>query len=296
MIFLNLLRLLLTYSKGAEELSWLVKVITVSTLDMKWFLTIITMVIITAAFMFKLIIKDTLLDCGLVPVEEKEIIGFGDIEADCDPAPFGTFRSSFIATFQLIFMGAYEEEIFVKLYDKEGGGGIYYSVAWVWFIVFVLVIVVVSLNAMIALLGNSFQLIKDDETAQKRMDRLELIVEYHQLDHALDMLRSEEKRRERDQAVYQHLHDETQLIGFTSDVLLQRDAIDGFKDFNIKEEINEVKNMIASMKEEMDEVEEMVGEQGKAVERKELQKLVNVSTNKRLLKRGGTRRGSISRV
>jgi len=257
-IALNLCRLLMTYSKGSENMSWLVKVIIVSVYDMRFFLAIMFLVIIAFSFIFRLILQDTAADCGLVPTRDDDnpLTGFEDIAPDCDPGPFGGPFRSLVSTFQMVFTGAYDEEVFIKQlekYDDYTTGELYFYFAWLWFSVLIIVIVVVSLNAMIALLGNSFQNIKDDELAQKRMDRLELIVEYFQLDM---FVRSKEMRDHCEEKIFEHLHEEAHLVGFITDVLLQRSDLDTkYGDFDIKKEIRSIKDMVLHVIDEFNDAD-----------------------------------------
>eukprot|EP00520_Triparma_pacifica_P016976 CAMPEP_0118641260 /NCGR_PEP_ID=MMETSP0785-20121206/5184_1 /TAXON_ID=91992 /ORGANISM="Bolidomonas pacifica, Strain CCMP 1866" /LENGTH=1542 /DNA_ID=CAMNT_0006532687 /DNA_START=89 /DNA_END=4714 /DNA_ORIENTATION=+ len=281
-IFLNLGRLLFTYSKGIEKLSWLVVVIQNSIADMVWFLGIMLMSIIAFGFIFRIIIHDTQLDCGLVPVGEDDdpLADITGIQPDCDLGPFSSISRAIISTFQLVFMGAYEEEVFINLEEDPLGaqglsGKIKSLTAWSWYFLLVVNIVVVSLNAMIALLGESFARINEGASAQKRMDRLELIVEYFKIH---DAIISSERMLHHKQQIINHLHEETNLVGFISDVLVQRSEFDSkFNDFDINIETRDIKEMVLNLQAHFDDLSVSRGDNKSSKilqERKELIKLV----------------------
>eukprot|EP00520_Triparma_pacifica_P000546 CAMPEP_0118644024 /NCGR_PEP_ID=MMETSP0785-20121206/6709_1 /TAXON_ID=91992 /ORGANISM="Bolidomonas pacifica, Strain CCMP 1866" /LENGTH=967 /DNA_ID=CAMNT_0006535737 /DNA_START=1 /DNA_END=2904 /DNA_ORIENTATION=+ len=294
-IFLNLGRLLFTYSKGIEKLSWLVVVIQNSIIDMVWFLGIMLISITAFGFIFRIIIHDTQLDCGLVPVSEDDdpLEDIHGIQPDCDPGPFSSISRAVISTFQLVFMGAYEEEVFINLEeDPLGGQGLSGRIraltAWSWYFLLVVSIVVVSLNAMIALLGESFARINEGATSQKRMDRLELIVEYFKIHNAVI---TKERMMNHKQDIIDHLHKESNLVGFISDVLIQRSEFDSkFNDFDINVETRDIREIVSDIQTHFNDLSVSSGTSDqsnkKVQERKELQKLVsgNKTSSRSLLR------------
>jgi len=110
LVFFNLMRLLNTYSKGIEAMSWLVKVLNRCVSDMKWFMLILLLITLTFTFIFRQILYTTQADCGIVPID-----GYGDsngtallanLEGDCERAPYGSYIEAFITTFEMIVLGS----------------------------------------------------------------------------------------------------------------------------------------------------------------------------------------------
>ena len=110
LVFFNLMRLLNTYSKGIEAMSWLVKVLNKCVSDMKWFMVILWLIAITFTFIFRQIFDRTQADCSIVPMN-----GYGDrngtvllanLQGDCERAPYGSFAEAFITTFEMIILGS----------------------------------------------------------------------------------------------------------------------------------------------------------------------------------------------
>ena len=89
---------------------------------------------------------------------------------DCDKDPFGSLSQSMLSTFELAILGSYEPSILRDSRDEVLAG--------MTFVIAVTVVLVVALNALIAVLGDSFSRVQQNATANRRRERAELIVGY----------------------------------------------------------------------------------------------------------------------
>lgn len=100
-------------------------------------------------------------------------VAFRLLFADISAEAFGSLRRSFLSTFELTIIGSYEPDL---LYDADGN-----ALAIFTFILAVTCCLVVTLNALISLLSDSYARIMESATANRRKERAGLIVEYMSL-------------------------------------------------------------------------------------------------------------------
>jgi hypothetical protein len=84
------------------------------------------------------------------------------LSEDCDTEPFGNFQNSFYHTFNMGVMGDFDTEYL----DLSGSPWI----ARTLYLLMCIIVPVIALNALIALLGDSFERVKDESEANIRWD------------------------------------------------------------------------------------------------------------------------------
>jgi len=142
-----------------------VQVLLQNIVDVRSFIAIITVIIIGFSIIFMKLLQKVPGACEL----KMETDGAG-LTADCDPKPFANFIQSFYRTFLMSIMGDFDTEYL----DKSESPGLARSLH----ILMCVLVSVIALNALIALLSDSFAGVKEDSTSSKRMGRAKLIVEY----------------------------------------------------------------------------------------------------------------------
>jgi len=127
------------------------------------------------------------------------------------------------------------------------------------------------MNAMISLLGDTFASIKENEDATKRMERLELIVEYFELLNAVlpRQVALLEKR------MFENLVEVDTLREFAKEVLVQRRELDNFDDDDGTAQEKTIRNVMSEMIEDVKGVvRSLGGEDEKDAEKEQLRLLV----------------------
>jgi hypothetical protein len=140
---------LLSYLRGFGQTGWLISVLGANFYDVRGFLVVLLTILVGFAVAFRLLFN-----------------GIND-------ESFGTLRRSFLSTFELTIIGSYDSNI---LYDSEKN-----ALAIFTFILAVTCCLVVTLNALISLLSDSYARIMENATANRRKERAGLIVEYMSL-------------------------------------------------------------------------------------------------------------------
>jgi F0F1-type ATP synthase membrane subunit b/b' len=155
--FISLLR-------GFDRTGWLVAVLTQNFLDVRGFIVVIVSILFGFTIAFRLLFAN---------VEGECIVVMDDANAmsnECDEDPFGSLATALLSTFELTILGSYESSM---IFDSND-----ILLASIIFVIAVTVVLVVALNALIAVLGDSFSRVQENVTANRRRERAELIVEY----------------------------------------------------------------------------------------------------------------------
>jgi len=155
---------LLAYLRGFAETGWLITVLISNFVDIRGFILVLMAIVVGFTAVFRLLFGDVEGACSLRLDENDEVI------EDCDLQQFGTLHKSLLSTFELAVVGAYDSAIF----DESQ----YSLLAGFAFVAAVTVVLVIALNALIAVLGDSYSRVQEHETANRRRERAELIVEY----------------------------------------------------------------------------------------------------------------------
>merc|ERR1740139_109572 len=113
---------------------------------------------------FRLLFGNIGEDCSLELDEEDAIV------QSCNLAPYRNLLISILSTFELTLLSSYDGSIF-----RESD---YQVLSIVVFMVAIIVVLVVVLNALIAVLADSYSRVQQNETANLRKERADLIVEY----------------------------------------------------------------------------------------------------------------------
>lgn len=155
--FISLLR-------GFDRTGWLVAVLAQNFLDVRGFIVVIVSILFGFTIAFRLLFADVGGSCVAVLDEDN------NMENDCDEDPFGSLAKSLLSTFELAILGSYESSMVYESNDA--------ILSAIVFVIAVTVILVVALNALIAVLGDSFSRVQENVVANRRRERAELIVEY----------------------------------------------------------------------------------------------------------------------
>ena len=96
---------------------------------------------------------------------------FGNIEGlcideECTVNPFGSYARSLISTFELTVLGVYDPTI---LSDSQ-----FRILSAIVFVLAVMCVLVVALNALIAVLSDSYARVQENATANRRRERAEV--------------------------------------------------------------------------------------------------------------------------
>ena len=157
MRFVSLLR-------GFDHTGWLVAVLAQNFLDIRGFLIVLVVILIGFTVAFRLLFANVVGDCKVALEDTNTLI------SDCDVDPFGSMSRSLLSTFELTIIGSYDNAV---LHDSDDS-----ILAAIIFAIAVTVVLVVALNALIAVLGDSFSQVQEHLTANRRREKAELIVEY----------------------------------------------------------------------------------------------------------------------
>jgi WD40 repeat protein len=146
---------LLAYLRGFGDTGWLISVLRNNMWDVRGFLVILACCLLGFALAFRVL--------------------FGDIEGLCiDEActvdPFGTYTRSLMSTFELAVLGVYDPAI---LSDSR-----FRVLSAIVFVLAVMSVLVVALNALIAVLSDSYTRVQERAVANRRRERAELIFQY----------------------------------------------------------------------------------------------------------------------
>ena len=162
----------LSYLRGFESTGWLITVLVQNIIDVKPFLIVMSVIILGSSVAFRLL---------LGKVENGEFCdsnfdgggsGVSDLtrEDDCVDHPYGSTWISFFSVFLMTVLGDFDTDLF-----QQSASTI---VTQLVFLFVVLFITVISLNALIALLGDSYAKVSENEAANKSKERAELICEF----------------------------------------------------------------------------------------------------------------------
>jgi Ion transport protein len=136
----------LSYLRGFSSTGWLLSVLSANAQDVQGFLVIITTILVGFSVAFRILFAET-----------------GDEN-------YGSLRRSFLSTFELTVMGSYDPMI---LFETQ-----HTVVAVITFILAIICVVVVALNALISILSDSYARVQENAVANRRREVASLIVEY----------------------------------------------------------------------------------------------------------------------
>jgi Ion transport protein len=137
---------LLSYLRGFSSTGWLLSVLTANFRDVRGFLIILSTILVGFSVIFRLLFGET-----------------GD-------ESFGSLRRSFLSTFELTITGTYDTAL---LFETR-----YTVLAVISFILAITCVLVVALNALISILGDSYARVQEHAVANRRRELASLIVEY----------------------------------------------------------------------------------------------------------------------
>uniref|UniRef100_A0A7S4HP16 Ion transport domain-containing protein n=2 Tax=Odontella aurita TaxID=265563 RepID=A0A7S4HP16_9STRA len=155
---------LLSYLRGFGETGWLISVLSANFRDIRGFIFVLFAILVGFTGIFRLLFGDVPGECTLA-LDENE-----DAVEDCNRDPFGDLSVSLLSTFELAVVGAYDPGWFEASRNTVLAG--------LAFVTAITVVLVVALNALIAVLGDSYSRVQENERANRRRERAELIIEY----------------------------------------------------------------------------------------------------------------------
>lgn len=147
--------------RGFDRTGWLVAVLMQNFLDVRGFIVVIVSILFGFTIAFRILFAKK---C-MVELDDQNVVN-----NQCEEDPFGNLGRSLLSTFELTIMGSYEPSLMYSSSDV--------LLAVIVFAIAVTVVMVVALNALIAVLGDSFSRVQENVTANRRRERAELIVEY----------------------------------------------------------------------------------------------------------------------
>jgi len=143
-IFLTLK--LLSYLRGFGSTGWLIAVLIANFQDVRGFLIILVAMLVGFSVSFRALFAAT-----------------GD-------ESFGSLKRAFLSTFELTLTGTYDTALLVSAE--------YTILSSIIFILAITCVLVVALNALISILGDSYARVQKNAIANRRRERAALIVEY----------------------------------------------------------------------------------------------------------------------
>ena len=143
---------------------WLISVLIQNFKDVSGFTCVLAVILFGFTVSFRLLLGSVDGECEL------ELNDAGVIGEDCKVAPFHSMWRSFLSTFELTIVGSYNPGVFD---DTD-----HTLLAVFTFVLAVTCVLVVALNALIAVLSDSYARVQENAVGNLRRERAELIVEY----------------------------------------------------------------------------------------------------------------------
>ena len=155
---------LLSYLRGFDSTGWLISVLLQNFRDVGGFIIVLLVMLFGFTTSFRLLFGDVKGECAV------QLDSNGELKEECSVNPYSSIGQSFLSTFELTVLGSYSSGVL--------GSSQYTPLAVVTFIVAVVSVLVVALNALIAVLADSYAQVQEKAVANRRKERAELIVEY----------------------------------------------------------------------------------------------------------------------
>ncbi|GMH59371.1 hypothetical protein TrST_g14321 [Triparma strigata] len=157
-----------SYLRGFGETGWLVKVLYQNAYDMRPFMLIMFMLTFGFSVIFRVSLHELQVgDCGVETVGEDDAM---PEEWSCQAAPYSSLPRSYANVFAMAILGDFDTGLFDDVTHTE--------ISYFMFYILMIYIFVVCLNALIALLGESYGDIQANANANIRKERANLIVEH----------------------------------------------------------------------------------------------------------------------
>ena len=234
----------MSYMRGNEQTGWLTKVLFKNVVDMQGFLFIMFVLILGFTVVFRLLLsKLPNGGCDVIGVNEDSTAA---VEWDCAPAPYEGFTESLFHVFTMSVLGDFDTGLFDDVQHS--------TLSKVMFIILMVGVAVVSLNAVIALLGDSYAEVNENKNATMRGERANLIIEHL-------LLMTTEKRR----AVEKRMRICTSMM--TKKDWISKGGQRGARMFesdvdNVVDEVEGLRKELGGLREEIRELRSEVGRGG----------------------------------
>lgn len=143
---------------------WLISVLIQNFRDVRGFSFVLAAILFGFTISFRLLLGRVSGEC-MIALDNN-----GQIEEDCRVDPFRTIGRSMLSTFELTILGTYDPGVFDESQHT--------LLSIMTFVLAVTCVLVVALNALIAVLSDSYARVQENSVGNRRKERAELIVEY----------------------------------------------------------------------------------------------------------------------
>ena len=181
----------LGYLRGFDSTGWLITVLMQNGVDMSPFLVVLVSILCGFTIMFNSLFRSVEGDCELTLEYDDYESGQQVLGAECIKTPYESIAIVAFNVFNMAILGDFDANHFT--------GSLSPWTSRAFFVLMVLIVTVIALNALIALLGDSYSQVQDNKIGNKHMERAKLIVEY------LKILPKEERQRIEGETKYFHV-------------------------------------------------------------------------------------------
>ena len=162
----------LSYLRDFKGTGWLIAVLLQNMKDMRGF--VLTLCVILAGFtvIFRILFHTVEGNCDVILSDlddDGAVVDF-DMRSECSRGPFEQFALVAFGVFNMGIMGEFDTDNFDDSVSPWASR--------VCFVLLVVVVTVIALNALIALLGDSYSKIQENMVADRNFERAAMIVEY----------------------------------------------------------------------------------------------------------------------
>ena len=179
----------LAYLRGFEGTGWLITVLLQNVKDMRGFMVILIVILAGFTVIFRTLFDTVEGHCEAIlshTDDDGDVSGFA-VSSDCSRGPFEKFALVAFGVFNMGIMGDFDTDNFDDSVSPW--------TSRVCFVLLVVVVTVIALNALIALLGDSYSQIQENMVANRNFERAKVIVEYMSLFSESDRDRLEKEVR-----------------------------------------------------------------------------------------------------
>ena len=160
----------LAYLRGFESTGWLITVLLQNVRDMRGFMIILFVILAGFTVIFRTLFDKVEGNCDVIFSDPDDDNADFALTSACQRGPFEQFALVAFGVFNMGIMGDFDTDNFDNSVSPW--------TSRVCFILLVVVVTVIALNALIALLGDSYSQIQENMVANRNFERAKVIVEY----------------------------------------------------------------------------------------------------------------------
>ena len=160
----------LGYLRGFENTGWLITVLLQNVRDMRGFMVILFVILAGFTVIFRTLFHTVKGNCDVILSNPGGVNPDFALTSECQRGPFEQFALVAFGVFNMGIMGDFDTDHFDDSVSPW--------TSRVCFILLVVVVTVIALNALIALLGDSYSQIQENMVANRNFERAKVIVEY----------------------------------------------------------------------------------------------------------------------